>query len=162
MEPIGEFRCFVVALSPVSPCPAVWFVNLGVFWSTGLCTLELARLCWAGFTQEMSGEAARCVGFSGEMDELHCAVIGNCSSDIPISLSTCLARGQNQFGTRRGWVVFCVLIHHTGTRLSQEHKTLPKADTPVLLPRPLGLSPPWAPSSICPLVQGGLSVAVCS
>lgn len=132
-------------------------MNLGVSWEH-----RAAPWGWPGFSQELSAEAAQSVGFSGEVDELHCAVIGNHSSDNPISLSTCLARGQNQFGTRRGWVVFCVLIHHTGTGLSQEHKTLPKADTPVLLPRPLGLSSPWAPSSICPLVQGGLSVAVCS
>lgn len=86
----------------------------------------------------MSGEAAQSVGLSGEVDELHCAVIGSHSSDIPISLTMCLARGQNWFGTRPGWVVSCVLIHHTGKGLSQEHETLPKADTSVLLPRPPG------------------------
>lgn len=110
--------------------------------SKGQCSLELARLCWAGFNQEVSGEAAQSVGFSGEVDELHCAMLGSRSSDIPISLT--LARGLNQFGTRYGWVVFCAVIHHTGQGPSQEHKTLPKADTPVLLLRPLGLSSPWA------------------
>lgn len=103
----------------------------------GHCSLELARLWWAGFCQEVSGEAAQSVGFSGELDELHCAVLGNCSSDIPISLT--LARGLNHFGTRCRWVVFCALIHHTGKGPSQEHKTLPKVGTSVLLL--------WAPAA---------------
>lgn len=122
--------------------------------------MELAGLCWAGFSQDMSGEVAQSVGFSGEVDELHCAMIGNCSSDVPVSLTMCLARGQNPFGTRCDWVVFCALIHHTGKGPSKEHKTLPEADSLVLLPRLQGLNPPWAPTSILPLVQGELSVAV--
>lgn len=121
--------CCRVSPEPCVPQPRCGVREPGQFIGIGQALL-------GRFQSGVSGGAAQSVGFSGEVDELHCAVLGNHSSDIPISLT--LARGQNQFGTRHGWVVFCALIHHTGKGPSPEHEALQKADTPVLLLRPLG------------------------